>query len=134
MRYHPWNHPESWWPGTYPNHRFTTDKVDHWEVTPLELKRRLDQGDPIVLLDVREPWEANVARIEGSRLIPLGELDLRADDELDRDEEIVVYCHHGMRSMEAAMTLWSYGFERVKNLAGGITRWSEQVDPDLPRY
>jgi len=134
MQDHSWNNPESWWPGTYPNHRLNTDKVDYWEMTPLELKRRLDLGDTIVVLDVREPWEAGIARIEGSRLIPLSELDLRIEEELDREEEIVVYCHHGIRSMEAAMTLWNYGFERVKNLAGGISRWTDQVDPELSRY
>jgi len=110
------------------------DRLDTWEVTPLELQRRLKQGDPLILLDVREHWEASIARIQGSVLIPLAELDSRIDDEADREDEIVVYCHHGMRSMEAAMTLWHLGFENVKSLAGGLARWSDQVEPDLSRY
>jgi len=110
------------------------DRLDNWEVTPLELQKRLEQGDPLVLIDVRELWEADIAKIKGSVLVPLAELELRVDEEVDRDDEIVVYCHHGMRSMEAAMTLWHLGFENVKNLAGGIARWTDQVEPDLARY
>ena len=110
------------------------DRLDNWEITPLELRQRLDQGDPIVLVDVREPWEAEIAKIEGAVLIPLGELEVRAQEEMLPQDTIVVYCHHGMRSMDAAMTLWNMGFDDVKNLAGGIARWTDQVDPDLPRY
>ncbi len=124
-----------WWPsdwkGTYP---VNTDKVDAWEITPLELQRRLDLGEPLVLVDVREPWEANISSIAGSLLLPLNELQYRAEEELDPLDEIVLYCHHGVRSMEAAMVLWNLGYEQVKSLAGGVDRWAAQVDPGMPRY
>jgi rhodanese-related sulfurtransferase len=119
---------------TYGN-RASFDRVDQWEVTPLTLKRLLEQGDEnLIVVDVREPWEAEICRIEGSRLIPLGELEYRAEDELDREQEIVVYCHHGIQGIEAAATLWGLGYERVQNLAGGISRWADLVEPDMDRY
>jgi adenylyltransferase/sulfurtransferase len=134
MRDYPWNPADSW-TGTWNQwNRPVTDRVDRWELTPRELKALLEAGDDIAVVDVREPWEAEICRIEGSRLIPLTELDYRADDELDRDQDIVLYCHHGIRSMEAAMTLWSMGFERVRNLAGGIARWADDVDSEMERY
>jgi len=127
--------PDGWWTGQdYDMGRLNTDRVDQWEITPRELQRRIERGDDLILVDVREPWEAEIASLPGSRLIPLGELDYRADEELDRDREIVLYCHHGIRSMEAAVALWSIGFERVKNLSGGIARWAAQLDPDMRRY
>ena len=115
-------------------HHLNTDKVQAWEITPIELKRRMDLGEQIVLVDVREPWEADIVSLPGARLIPLGELQYRTDEELDPYDEIVLYCHHGIRSMEAAMVLWGMGYEEVKSLSGGIDRWSEQVDQELPRY
>ena len=133
MRDQSWNHPDSLWPGAVPGQRFT-DRVDQWEISAQELKHRLDRGDPLVILDVRENWEADLASLPGARLIPLGDLDYRVEDELDRDEEIIVLSHHGVRSMEAAMTLWNWGFDRVKNLSGGIARWAETVEPEMPRY
>lgn len=133
MRDFSWNHSDPWSPA-WGRPRPLADRLDNWEITPLELEKRLEKGDPVVLIDVREPWEAEIATIKGSVLIPLAELEMRVDEEIDRDDTIVVYCHHGMRSMEAAMTLWHLGFENVKNLAGGIARWTDQVDPDLARY
>lgn len=135
MRDQPINPSDSWWPmnGHFGN-RWYTDKVDQWEISPRELKSRLDRGDDIVLVDVREPWEFEIASLPESRLLPLGELERRIEEELDRDQEIVVYCHHGFRSLEAAMTLWNMGFDRVKNLSGGISRWADLVDPQMPRY
>jgi adenylyltransferase/sulfurtransferase len=125
----------TWWqPGARGAHRVNTDKVEAWEITPLELRRRLDLGDPIVLVDVREAWEADIVSLPGSRLIPLNELQYRADEELDPYDEIVLYSHHGIWSMEAATMLWGLGYENVKSLTGGIDRWSDQVDGEQTRY
>ncbi len=104
-----------------------------YTITPLELKQRLDKGEVIALVDVREPWENSLARIEGSTLIPLGTLP-QSLEQLDRSREIVVYCHHGMRSADAAGFLLQQGFANVKNLVGGIDAWSIQVDGSVPRY
>ena len=98
-----------------------------------ELKKRLDNGDDIVLLDVREAWEYSMANIEGSVLISLGELP-QSIDRLDQDAEVVCYCHHGMRSADAMGFLLQQGFSNVKNLEGGIDAWSVLVDPSVPRY
>lgn len=102
-------------------------------ITPRELKDRLDKGDNLCLLDVREPWENSKAKIEGSILIPLGTLPYSLD-QLDRNAEIIAYCHHGMRSADATGFLLQQGFKNVKNLVGGIDAWSVQVDPNIPRY
>jgi molybdopterin/thiamine biosynthesis adenylyltransferase/rhodanese-related sulfurtransferase len=98
-----------------------------------ELERRMNLGQPFVLLDVREPFEFEMARIEGANLIPLGELPARWQ-ELDREKEIFVFCHSGVRSERAAEFLRSAGFSKVANVAGGIDAWSEEIDPDVPRY
>jgi sulfur-carrier protein adenylyltransferase/sulfurtransferase len=98
-----------------------------------ELERRMRSGQPFVLLDVREPFEFEMARIEGANLIPLGELPARCQ-ELDREKEIFVFCHSGVRSARAAEFLRSAGFARVTNVAGGIDAWSEEIDPGVPRY
>ena len=98
-----------------------------------ELKQRLDNGDDIVLLDVREAWEHSLANINGSVLIPLGEIP-QSLDRLDKDAEIVCYCHHGIRSADAMGFLLQQGFSNVKNLVGGIDAWSVLIDPTVPRY
>ncbi len=103
------------------------------EITPRELATRLARGDDILLLDVREPGEWGVARIDGARLIPLGTLPDAAPT-LDSAREIVIHCHHGIRSAAAVKLLRARGFERVTNLAGGIARWSLDVDPAVPQY
>jgi adenylyltransferase/sulfurtransferase len=97
------------------------------------LQERMQSGQPFVLLDVREPFEFEIARIEGANLIPLGELPQRTN-ELDPEAEIFVLCHSGMRSERAAEFLRSAGFSRVANVTGGIDAWSEEVDPNVPRY
>jgi rhodanese-related sulfurtransferase len=102
-------------------------------ITPLELKERLDKGEKIFILDVREPWEYSMAKIEGSVLIPLGNLP-QSLDKLDPEAEIVAHCHHGMRSADAVGFLHQQGFKNVKNLVGGIDAWSVQVDPGVARY
>ena len=90
------------------------------------------RGRP-VLLDVREPWEHQTARLEDSVLLPLRELASRYA-ELDAAAETVVLCHHGGRSLQAAQFLERLGFARVHNLAGGVDAWSRQVDPSVPVY
>jgi adenylyltransferase/sulfurtransferase len=102
-------------------------------ITPKELKARLDKGDSLVLLDVREQWEYDLARLNGSTLIPLASLP-QALGKLNRDAEIIAICHHGMRSADATNFLLQQGFKNVKNLVGGIDAWSTQIDSSVPRY
>jgi sulfur-carrier protein adenylyltransferase/sulfurtransferase len=103
------------------------------EMTPRELKERLDRGEPIVVVDVREPQEYQINRIPGSTLIPLGELPQRYQ-ELDQNAAIVCQCKSGMRSAKATGFLRSIGFKNVRNLSGGILGWIDQVDPSQPKY
>jgi rhodanese-related sulfurtransferase len=103
------------------------------ELEPAELRARLDRGDAITILDVREPEELRIAEFPGALHIPMGEIPARLG-ELDRSGELVVVCHHGMRSAQIAMYLARAGFERVANLTGGIDEWSLSVDPAIPRY
>ena len=103
------------------------------EVAPVEVARRLATSPPPLLLDVREPWEWEVVRIEGSRHIPLGQLPGRIA-EVDTRREIVTICHHGVRSLAARELLKAAGFARVRSLAGGIDRWAEEVDGTVGRY
>jgi sulfur-carrier protein adenylyltransferase/sulfurtransferase len=105
------------------------------ETNVADLKRALASGEDLLLLDVREPSEHARARIEGARLLPLGQLEARLG-ELDawRTRRVVVHCHHGGRSAHACLVLREHGFQRVENLAGGIDAWSLAVDPSVPRY
>ena len=107
--------------------------VNEWEITPVELKRRLDAGDDLFILDVREPNEYQINRIPGSTLIPLGELPRRYQ-ELDPNREIVAHCKMGGRSAKAVEYLRSVGFTKVKNLTGGVLEWIDKVDPSQPKY
>jgi sulfur-carrier protein adenylyltransferase/sulfurtransferase len=102
------------------------------EMTPRELKTRLDRGDDIYILDVREPHEYQICNI-GGQLIPLGELSRRVY-ELDSSREIVAHCRSGKRSAEAAEFLRKAGFRKIWNLKGGILAWSDEVDPSMPKY
>ncbi|MCG3769049.1 MAG: putative adenylyltransferase/sulfurtransferase MoeZ [Nitrosomonadaceae bacterium] len=102
-------------------------------ISPKELKKSLDNGDKLVLVDVREEWEYSLARVDGSILIPLGTLP-QSLAQLNRDSEIIAICHHGMRSADATNFLLQQGFQKVKNLVGGIDAWSTQVDGTVPRY
>jgi len=104
-----------------------------YAITVRDLKDRLDKGNTIFLLDVREPHEYSMAKIEGSVLIPLGELPTSLD-KLNSNDEIVALCHRGMRSADAVGFLMQQGFSNVKNLIGGIDAWSIEVDPEVPRY
>lgn len=103
------------------------------DVMPAELADRLRRRDAIDLIDVREPYEWRIARIEGARLIPLAQLGAKLG-ELDRGRDIVLYCHHGFRSLTAGEFLVAQGFTRVWNLSGGIDRWSAEVDPSVATY
>lgn len=103
------------------------------EITPRALAARLQGGAAPAIVDVREPYEWAIARLPDARLVPLNSLP-HAVHSLDPDSELVVYCHHGVRSEAAAAWLRDRGFERVRNLAGGIDRWSLEVDPSLRRY
>jgi len=102
------------------------------EITPKELKQRLDRGDDLFILDVREPHEYQICNI-GGKLIPLGEISRRAH-ELDSSREIVVHCRSGKRSAEAAEFLRGVGFRKLLNLKGGILAWSDDVDPTVAKY
>ena len=103
------------------------------EITPAELLASLERGEDIALIDVREPYEWQIARLPNSRLIPLADFPA-AIATLDASRRTVVLCHHGLRSAMAADQLRAAGFERVSNLSGGIARWSAEVDPSVPRY
>ena len=103
------------------------------EITPAELKVRLDRRDPIVLLDVREGWETSLARLENAVHIPIEEIETRVH-ELDPREETVVYCHHGVRSAAVADYLRRQGFAKVANLSGGLDEWARTVDRGMRRY
>jgi adenylyltransferase/sulfurtransferase len=108
-------------------------KASATEITAVELKQRLDRGDRLTIVDVREPNEYQINRIAGSQLIPLGEVP-RRHAELDPNEELVVYCKMGGRSAKAADYLRSIGFKRVLNLRGGVLEWVDKVDPSQPKY
>ena len=102
-------------------------------VAPAALAEQIERGDRIRLVDVREPLEERIASIAGSELVPLGTLP-GAIAGFDREDDIVVMCHHGIRSRMACEFLVQSGFSRVRNLSGGIDRWSLEVDPTVPRY
>ncbi len=102
------------------------------EITPRELKSRLDRGDDLFILDVREPHEFQICNLKGN-LMPLGELPRRVH-ELDSSREIVAHCRSGKRSAEAVDFLRKAGFRKVLNLKGGILAWSDEVDPSVPKY
>ena len=105
------------------------------QITPAELAAWLadKSREQPLLLDVREPWEHDKARIAGSQLVPMGQIQARLG-ELDDDKEVVTICHHGGRSMQIATFLEKSGFSKVHNLAGGIDAWSRTVDPSIPLY
>lgn len=103
------------------------------ELTPRELAERLRRGESVDLIDVREPHEWRIARIEGARLVPLNRIEASVSN-LSRERDIVLYCHHGFRSRAAAEFLVAQGFQGVWNLSGGIDRWSAEVDPAVATY
>lgn len=111
---------------------FKTNKMD--EITPCELKRRLDAGDDLMIVDVREPHEWAIAKLQGTSPIPLGQV-LERKDELDASRDVVVMCRSGGRSARAIQELKRHGYPgKLLNLKGGILGWSDDVDPNVPKY
>jgi adenylyltransferase/sulfurtransferase len=107
--------------------------ANEWEIDAGDLARRLESGEPIRLIDVREPHEVQISHIEGAQLIPLGSLAAHMH-ELDSAEEIVLFCSAGSRSAQALQLLAGAGFRKIKNLHGGINAWAREVDPSQPVY
>ncbi len=105
-----------------------------YEITPEEVKTKLDQGEEFTLVDVREPWEFETARMAGAKLVPMGDIPSRAHQELDPEDHIVVVCHHGVRSMSVTAWLRQQGFEKAQSMRGGIDAWSRRVDGTVPVY
>lgn len=104
-----------------------------WEIAPRELKARLDAGDPLVIVDVREPHEWEISHIEGAHLVPQGTLAEHLA-EFDTAAEIVLFCKSGARSGRALLFLREMGYRKLKNLKGGINAWAREVDAELPIY
>ena len=107
--------------------------MNYRTLTPVELDARLKRGDELTLIDVREAAEHEIARIEAARLLPLSEFHEWAAT-LDPEAEIVFMCHHGIRSAQVCAFLARQGFTKLSNLAGGLDRWSQEVDPNVPLY
>jgi rhodanese-related sulfurtransferase len=105
------------------------------QIMPEDVKAKLDAGEPVYLLDVRQPEEYAICRLPGSVSIPLNDLVYRAG-EIDppAGATLVVYCHHGVRSVSGAAFLQTAGFDNVYSMAGGIEAWSQRIDPAVPRY
>ncbi len=120
--------------GITPPEEETTEAAD-WEITVTDLKGKLDRGEPLTIIDVRDPHEWQICNLEtyGSKLIPLGQFAARMS-ELNSEDDIVVHCKMGGRSADAYRMLQQAGFKRIKNLKGGITAWADQVDPTVPKY
>lgn len=107
--------------------------MNYETIRPTELNARMKRGERVTLIDVREPAEDQIARIEGARLLPLSRFNGWVGT-LDPEEETIVMCHHGVRSAHVCEILAQQGFKKVLNLAGGIDRWSNEVDPSIPVY
>ncbi len=107
--------------------------TDTYSITPQHLKAMMQEGKSFVLLDVREEWEYQMVHLEGAISIPVSEL-LKRFREIKPGCELVVYCHWGMRSLDAAFLLQQLGFKSTKYLLGGIDRWSQEIDPHILRY
>ncbi|HXE00048.1 MAG TPA: rhodanese-like domain-containing protein [Candidatus Acidoferrum sp.] len=103
------------------------------EISAQDLKTRLDRNEPPLLLDVRQDWETKLCRLPNAVHIPIEEIELRTD-ELNPEDDIVVYCHQGVRSAAVAEYLRSLGFKRVRNLTGGVDSWARTIDPGMRRY
>ena len=102
-------------------------------LTPAELKARLERGDDLCVLDVREDEELEICSLDGAVHIPMSELSVRIT-ELDPDRPTVCVCHHGIRSANVALALEQFDFVELYNLSGGVDRWATEVDPEMPRY
>lgn len=108
----------------------------NWEVSVHDVKQSFDRGEPLLLLDVREADEFALCRIPGAELVPLSELQNRIEDvrRMSVGRIVVTQCHHGGRSLNAAVALRQAGIPEVKSMAGGIDAWSTMIDPEVPRY
>jgi rhodanese-related sulfurtransferase len=111
----------------------TEDLLANIEITPREVKDLLTRDDKVLFVDVRERWEYQTTHIEGSVLIPLGQIPSNLA-RLENAEQLVLFCHHGIRSLDAAAWLRSQGVEGARSMSGGIERWSTEIDPNVPRY
>lgn len=107
--------------------------MNELEIMPREVKKRMDSGVKLLLVDVREPHEHVICRIEGAELIPMRTIPANLQ-RLDIDEDVICFCHHGMRSLDVANWLRSQGVKSAKSMSGGIDRWSVEIDPKVPRY
>jgi rhodanese-related sulfurtransferase len=111
------------------------DDPEVWEVPPQQVKHWLDQRHDMLLLDCRTPAEHALAHIRGAMLVPMDEIATRLESLREHEERmIVVYCHHGRRSMNVTMAMRRYGFPNVKSMSGGIHQWSSEIDPSVPQY
>jgi rhodanese-related sulfurtransferase len=106
------------------------------ETTVRDVKRRIDDGEKLVFIDVREPEEYAIAKIQGSELVPMRSIpaNLQSLDAKADDAALVIYCHHGIRSLQVANWLREQGLEDCQSMAGGIDAWSQEIDPSIPRY
>ena len=107
--------------------------MDDIQITAKAVSERIARGDKMLLVDVREPGEFALCRIPGAKLIPLGSLPANLSALVDA-HEVICYCHHGMRSLDAAVWLRQQGVENAKSIAGGIESWSVEIDSSVPRY
>ncbi len=111
----------------------TEDLMANIEITPREVEAALAKDKSILFIDVREPWEHQQAHIEGSKLIPLREIPANLQ-QIETADNVILYCHHGMRSLDAAAWLRQQGVTGARSMSGGIDRWTTEVDPLVPRY
>jgi rhodanese-related sulfurtransferase len=112
--------------------RYTVIMLD-LEISPADAALLLKEKQAR-LIDVREPWEFSTSKVEGSELVPMGDVPARAHQELDPEERLLVMCHHGVRSMNVTVWLRNQGFENAQSVRGGIDAWSAEVDQKVPRY
>ncbi len=107
--------------------------MDDLQISPKAVSERILRGDKLLLVDVREQWEYDLCKLPGAKLVPLGALPGNLATLLDA-EDVICYCHHGMRSLDAAVYLRNQGVKSAKSMTGGIERWSAEIDPSVPRY
>ncbi len=108
-------------------------ELENLEVTPREVKERLEKGEKFLFLDVREPWEHGTAKIEGATLIPMREIPANCE-RIAEAGDVVVFCHHGIRSLDVTVWLRGQGVEMARSMKGGIERWAVEIDPTVARY
>jgi rhodanese-related sulfurtransferase len=111
----------------------TNDPLANIEITPREVKDMMDRGEKFLFVDVREKWEFDASWIQGAVLVPMREIPANLA-KFEEADQIVLFCHHGIRSLDAAAWLRSQDIPGAKSMAGGIDRWSAEIDPGVPRY